>query len=105
MSQGPRGLPGERGRPGAAGSAVSNCLIIVCNMFYYPLLLFQFFRAVKFLIFLSLILCKLFSLQGARGNDGLPGPAGPPVRSSPQIPAPHFAFSLKMSLIMLMQTN
>lgn len=22
----------------------------------------------------------LFTLQGARGNDGLPGPAGPPVR-------------------------
>lgn len=33
LSQGPRGLPGERGRPGAAGAAVSGHLaqMFLCN--------------------------------------------------------------------------
>lgn len=43
LAQGPRGLPGERGRPGAAGAAVSEHLapiflrtFLICGLLHKP---------------------------------------------------------------------
>ena len=105
--QGPRGLPGERGRPGAAGSAVSDKLTYThththrhththkCTdkqgtrqtipMHWNHLTWYHLYSRAMLNSTLSLRCTGAHSdsvfcfLQGARGNDGLPGPAGPPV--------------------------
>lgn len=80
--QGPRGLPGERGRPGAPGPAVSTPGPLGDP--WAPEGVPQSYKARS-----KLSGCDHrfpSPLQGARGNDGATGAAGPPVSMAARPP-------------------